>query len=370
MAISTRLKAYGYLSVFLIPLLIPATILAAQQFGNVNAWMWLPMACLFVLLPSADYLIGRDTINPQTEHSAQLEADRYYRWLTLLCVPVYLASVYFALDFFAVNVNNGALSLIGQIGWILSQGVIGGVVAINVAHELIHKSEALESNAGGVLLASVCYGTFKVEHVRGHHVHVSTPLDASSARFGQNVYGFVAQSVPRNVRAGFALEAKRLEKAGKSAWSWHNESLRWTALSLLFAALGFVIGGGLGVAFFFAQSIVAFLTLEVINYIEHYGLERKQLADGRYERTTHLHSWNSSYLLTNLMLFQLQRHSDHHENPKRRYQALKHYEASPQLPGGYAAMFLLALVPPLWFAVMNPRVKQHLDISSQASGTA
>ncbi len=361
MVISARLKAYGYLSVFLIPLLIPGSIFAAHNFGHVNAWMWLPMFCLFVLLPSADYLIGRDTLNPDIEQSARLESDHYYRGLTLLCVPVYLASLFFAMDFFATHTLNGELSLFGQIGWILSQGVIGGVVAINVAHELIHKSEALESNAGGVLLASVCYGTFKVEHVRGHHVHVSTPLDASSARYGQNVYGFVMQSIPRNIRAGFSLEAKRLQKTGKSAWSWHNESLRWTLLSVVFAALGFALAGWLGVAFFLAQSVVAFLTLEVINYVEHYGLERKQQPDGRYERTTHLHSWNSSYLLTNLMLFQLQRHSDHHENPKRRYQALKHYDASPQLPGGYASMFLLALVPPLWFAVMNPRVKQHLS---------
>jgi alkane 1-monooxygenase len=350
-----RWKSLGYLLIFCIPALMPASAWMARNVLDANFAAWLPMLMLFVLLPLADYGIGRDTQNPDPSELAALEANRYYRALTLFCAPVYLLALAYSGAYFA----NTPLSLAGQMGWLLSQGVVGGIVAINVAHELIHKSAKLEQAAGGLLLASVCYGGFKIEHVRGHHVHVSTPQDASSARFGQNVYAFVAQSVPRNMAAAARLEAARLQKLGLGFWHWRNELLLWHGLSLLLLIAFTLWLGAAGAVFFIAQSIGAFVSLEIINYIEHYGLERQKLADGRYERTTHLHSWNSNYLLTNLMLFQLQRHSDHHENPRRRYQALLHYDASPQLPGGYAAMFLLALLPPLWFALINPRVRAH-----------
>jgi alkane 1-monooxygenase len=348
-------KALGYLSIFLIPLMMPLAQALGLRLQSPNLTAWLPLFALFVLLPVADYLVGRDTHNPDRAQLAALEAQNYYRGLTLLCVPAYLAALFYSGHYFA----HAELSWAGKIGWLISQGVVGGIVAINVAHELIHKSNKLEQAAGGVLLASVSYGGFKIEHVRGHHVHVSTPEDASSARFGENVYGFVSQSVPRNMRAAFRLEALRLGKLGLSAWHWKNELLLWHGLSFMLLLTFITWLGPKGALFFIAQSIGAFVSLEIINYVEHYGLERQKLADGRYERTTHLHSWNSNYLLTNMLLFQLQRHSDHHENPRRRYQALLHYDASPQLPGGYAAMFLLALLPPLWFAVINPRVKAH-----------
>lgn len=357
-------KALGYLLIFVIPALMPLAAMLGSATGSPNLAAWSPLFTLFVLLPCADYLIGRDRSNPDTTALAALEAERYYRILTLLCVPAYLSALIYSGTYFV----HAPLALSGQIGWLLSQGVVGGIVAINVAHELIHKPSKLEQAAGGVLLASVCYGGFKIEHVRGHHVHVSTPLDASSARYGQTVYGFVAGSVPRNVLAAFRLEAARLKKLGLGFFSRHNELLLWHGLSALLLLAFYLWLGTAGAVFFLVQSVGAFVSLEIINYIEHYGLERQQGADGRYERTTHLHSWNSNYLLTNLMLFQLQRHSDHHENPRRRYQALLHYDASPQLPGGYAAMFLLALVPPLWFAVINPRVQAHRHASTSLSG--
>ena len=354
-AYAMRWKALGYVSIFLIPLMMPLAAWLGQRFQCQNVSAWVPLFALFVLLPAADYIVGRDSHNPAAGELAALEANRYYRVLTLLCAPAYLAALFYSGSYFA----HAELSFIGSLGWLLSQGVVGGIVAINVAHELIHKAGKFEQTAGGLLLASVSYGGFKIEHIRGHHVHVSTPEDASSAQFGDNVYRFVSQSVPRNIAAAFRLEAARLKKLALPAWHWRNELLLWHGLSALIFIVFTVWLGWAGAVFFLAQSIVAFVTLEVINYVEHYGLERKKLGDGRYERTTHLHSWNSNYLLTNLLLFQLQRHSDHHENPRRRYQALLHYDASPQLPGGYPAMFLLALVPPLWFAVINPRVRAH-----------
>jgi alkane 1-monooxygenase len=209
----------------------------------------------------------------------------------------------------------------------------------------------------------VGYFGFKIEHVRGHHVYVSTPEDASSAPRGMSVYVFLPRSVSRNVVAAWRLEAQRLHRLGLRWLHWRNEMLWWLAVWVGMAATAWTLLGMAGLAFFLIQGLLAALTLEIINYVEHYGLERRRFGD-RYERTTHRHSWNSNYLLSNLILFQLQRHSDHHENARRRYQALVHYDDSPQLPGGYSAMLLLALVPPLWKRIIDPRVEAHLAAGS------
>ena len=290
-------------------------------------------------------------------------------WLTLAAVPAQGAVLLWSGRHFALT-DFGPL---GTAGWLLSQGIVGGVLAINVAHELIHKDAAYERFAGGLLLTSVGYHGFKIEHLRGHHVHVSTPEDASSARFGQSLWHFLPRALLRNTRNAWRLETERLGRQGRRWWSADNELLRWSLLWAAFAA-GFGLWLGTeGLAFFLAQGVFAACALEIINYIEHYGLERQRIGqshDGqpRYERTTHLHSWNSDYLLSNLLLFHLQRHSDHHETARRRYQALIHHADSPQLPGGYAAMFLLALCPPLWFRIVNPRVHAFRSAQPVLSG--
>jgi alkane 1-monooxygenase len=350
-----RLKPYGYLLVLVIPALMPVAAWLGHSTGRPDASAWFPMFFLFVLLPLVDYAVGRDTSNPDGEAEiAALEARNGYRLLTLLVVPVQLALVaWSAAQFLALPLDAS-----GRLGWLLSQGVVSGVLAINVAHELIHKRGWLEPGAGGVLLATVCYGGFKVEHVRGHHVHVATPHDNSSARFGESVYPFIGRGLLRNPAAAWRLEATRLRALGLPALHWRNEFLGWTALSALMALGAGLWLGRAGAAFFVAQGVLAASSLEVINYVEHYGLQRRATGGGRHERTTHLHSWNSNYLVSNLMLFQLQRHSDHHENARRRYQALVHHADSPQLPGGYSAMFVLALVPPLWRRIIDPRVRR------------
>jgi alkane 1-monooxygenase len=345
-------KPWGYLLVFTLPPLMPAAAWLARSSAHPDAAAWFPLAVMFGLVPILDYAIGRDTANPTADEAAVLEAQVGYRLLTLACLPVYLALLAWSCATFVAL----PLSWAGELGWLLSQGVLGGVVAINVAHELIHKPGRLEPWAGGALLAAVGYGGFKVEHVRGHHRWVATPDDPSSAPRGTPVYAFVPRALARNARNAFRLEAERLAARGLPPLSWRNELLWWHGLTLLLAA-GFAgTWGPAGALFFAAQALVAAATLEVINYIEHYGLARRRGPDGRYERTTHLHSWNSAYRLSNLLLFQLQRHSDHHAHARRRYQALRHRPDSPQLPGGYPAMFLLALVPPLWFALIHPRL--------------
>lgn len=348
------LKPLGYLLVFVVPALMPFSAWLIARGASPDLAAWFPIFFLFVLLPTIDYAVGRDGSNPADEAAiARLEGQVYFRVLTWLCLPVQVALVLWSAWAFA----HLPLGPIGLLGWLLSQGVVSGVLGINVAHELIHKRARGEAWAGGLMLSTVCYGGFKIEHVRGHHVHVSTPEDASSAPFGASVYGFIGRALIRNTRNAWRLEAQRLSQLGLPALHWRNEWLWWTAISASFAVgLGLWLGAT-GVVFFLTQSLFAALSLEIINYVEHYGLRRQRLSDGRYERPTHLHSWNSNYLISNWMLFQLQRHSDHHEHARRRYQALVHYEASPQLPGGYSAMFVLALVPPLWHRIIDPRVR-------------
>jgi alkane 1-monooxygenase len=337
--------------------LLPLSYYVAQDSAHADVWAFLGPLLIFGLMPLLDALLGRDPANP--EESLQvpsMEKQLYYRILTLSCVPVLFTMLGWS---GWVLANNPVWSWIGQLGWTLSTGIVMGVVGITVAHELVHKDPAIEQNAGGLLLAAVCYAGFKVEHVRGHHVHVSTPECASSSRFGQSLYAFLPHAYLHNFLNAWRLEAGRLKRKGLPAICRHNELIWWYTLSAMFA-LGFTLAfGWLGLAFFLGQSCAAFTLLEIVNYIEHYGLHRRKQANGRYERTNPSHSWNSNFLITNLILFHLQRHSDHHAYAKRRYQVLRHHESSPQLPNGYAGMVVLALFPPLWRAVMDPRVKAY-----------
>ncbi|MFC0679692.1 alkane 1-monooxygenase [Lysobacter korlensis] len=346
----TPFKRYGFTLVYLVPALVPAAAALGQWTGQLDLMAWFPLFFLLVLVPIADYAIGRDPSNPAADEAARLDREVWFRALTLLAVPVHLGLLAWSAQHFVTTPFGPA----GQVGWLLAQGVVGGVLAINTAHELIHKDTRLERGAGGVLLASVGYHGFKVEHVRGHHVHVSTPLDASSARYGQSLWHFLPRAMWRNTVNAWKLEAQRLRQRGLPWWHPRNELIGWSALWLAFAVAFTVWLGPAGLVFFIVQGLAAGASLEIINYIEHYGLERAQLPGGRFERTTHLHSWNSDYRLSNMLLFQLQRHSDHHETPRRRYQCLQHHADSPQLPGGYGAMFVLALCPPLWFRIVHP----------------
>ena len=351
-------KPFGYLVALLVPAQLPlAAWLGGRHPQYLDALAWMPLAVLFVLLPVLDYTLGHDRDNPSPAAAVALERQWGYRAFALAFLPLQLL----LLGWSAQHLVTAGYGVVGVIGWLLSQGVVSGVAAINVAHELIHKDSRLERAAGGLLLCTVGYHGFKIEHVRGHHVHVATPLDASTARFGQTVWQFLPRALWHNSRAAWRLEAQRLRRLGLPPLHPRNEMLGWTGVWLVFAATAGYLFGAAGLGFFLAQGVLAASSLEIINYVEHYGLQRRRLADGRYERTTHLHSWNSSYRLSNLLLLQLQRHSDHHETPRRRYQALLHHPDSPQLPGGYAAMFVLALVPPLWRRVIDPRVPQALE---------
>lgn len=336
---------------FLLILIIPLSMLDAVRLGRFfempNVFAFWPLIVNFGFLTAIDYLVGKDTAQP----SEQVKQVALYRWIALATLPAHGLALWWGLHVYTTSDFNAW----GQLGWILSVGAISGTLAITAAHELIHKASRLEQWVGGLLLSSVCYGGFKIEHIYGHHVHVSTPRDASSARYGQSVYHFLPRAIWHNSLNAWRLETARLRRHHLPFW--RNEVLRWNLFSLLWMMGAFAAFGGAGVVFFIGQSIVAFSELEVINYVEHYGLERCQI-DGRYERVKPHHSWNSSYRLMNWFLLNLARHSDHHANAARRYQELRHMEEAPQLPGGYGAMVLLALVPPLWFRIIHPRLPQ------------
>ncbi|MEQ9546860.1 MAG: alkane 1-monooxygenase [Marinobacter sp.] len=349
------LKKYSYL-IAMIPLVLPALLLAAGEATElVNVFSWGVPVVVFGIIPILDMLLGKDALNPdESTEVPVMNNEKFYRAITLGWVVAFAALLVWGM----VTLASGTFSAVGGLGWIVSIGIVGGL-GINVAHELIHKDGKLETWAGGFLLSLVCYAGFKVEHLRGHHVHVSTPEDASSSRYNQSLYNFLPQAYVRNFINAWKLEAQRLQRKGHKALSWRNELIWWYSISAL-VGIGFTIAfGWLGAAFFFGQSFIAFTLLEIVNYLEHYGLHRRKLENGRYERTTPEHSWNSNYFLTNVFLFQLQRHSDHHAWAKRRYQVLRHHDIAPQLPAGYAAMVVLALVPPLWKRVMNPRVEAY-----------
>ncbi|MCW7540833.1 alkane 1-monooxygenase [Aquabacterium sp. A7-Y] len=336
---------------------------AASRWGHWDAWAWYTPSQFFILFPLIDTLVGRDRRNPDPAREAELERDRYYPALTLLCVPLQLGAMLWG----AWAYTQAPFGPLGQLGWLVSMGCLGGVLAINTAHELIHKPSRVEQTAGGLLLASVLYGSFKVEHIYGHHVDVATPADGSTARRGETVYGFIARALRRNVGRAFELERHHTSRRGRPWRVWRSEVLGWFAVSAgLAAACMLLAGGWQGLIYFAGQAFFAICLLEVINYIEHYGLQRRQLADGRWERVDPRHSWNSDFLFSNLMLFQLQRHSDHHAHAARRYQVLRRFDTSPQLPCGYACAVVMALLPPLWRHVMDPRVDAHDRVMERA----
>ncbi|MFW0792085.1 fatty acid desaturase [Gordonia sp. CPCC 205333] len=329
------------------------------------AWWWIGPFLLFILLPALDVFFGPDGENPPEELMEQLENDKYYRYCTYVFIPFQMASLIYACYLWtADNLSwlgiDGGLSILSKIGLALSIAVMGGI-GINTAHELGHKKDDLERWLSKVTLAQTFYGHFYIEHNRGHHVRVATPEDPASSRFGETFWRFLPRSVWGSLRSSIELERKRLDRAGKSFWHPSNDVLNAWAMSIvLWGALTAIFGWEI-LPYMVIQAIYGFSLLETVNFLEHYGLMRQTTASGRYERCSPQHSWNSDHICTNIFLYHLQRHSDHHANPTRRYQTLRSFDGAPNLPSGYASMITLAYFPPIWRKVMDHRVLDHYD---------
>ncbi|MEU2176084.1 alkane 1-monooxygenase [Nocardia sp. NPDC019219] len=338
-------------------LLAPSSALLPSQLvlhTGLEVFWWIGPIIVLIVIPVLDWSIGVDGSNPKDEDYELLSNDRYYRWCTYLMLPVQLIGLVIASYMWAGD----DLSVVDKLGLAATLGFVSGI-GINAAHELGHRVEHLERWLAKIALAQSGYGHFFVEHNRGHHVRVATPEDPASARLGESLWEFLPRSVSGSFRSALALERERLARKGKGWWSVHNHILQaWSMTLVLFGALIAAFGYQV-LPWLLLQAVIGIGLLETVNYVEHYGLLRARRANGMYARCSPRDSWNSDHLVTNIFLFHLQRHSDHHANPGRRYQTLRTSEQAPQLPAGYAAMIVLAAIPPLWRWMMDDRVLAH-----------
>ncbi len=379
---------------WLLGLMVPGFgIMAVVAYAYTDYW-WLLLAgplLVNVIIPVFDLVFGLDPSNPPDEVIEDLENDKYYRWVVYLYIPLqffilwavmyliaygnpiaYVADLLGVKDWLAANLGadlvrpmaeNGASDLTWYERLAIAfsaAGVMG--IAINTAHELGHKKETVERWLSKIALAPTFYGHFYIEHNRGHHVRVATPEDPASSRLGQSFWAFWPRTVSGSLKSAWELEAKRYKRKGTHPFHLGNDVLNAWAMSVVLYGAIIATFGWQVIPYCLVIVVAGFSLLEIINYVEHYGMKRQKVGEKqRYERVLPMHSWNSNNIVTNIFLYHLQRHSDHHANPTRRYQTLRDFKESPALPTGYAGMLTLALFPPLWRLVMDKRVVAHLD---------
>jgi len=339
--------------------LLPFLAVGLHELTGWGVWLWLGPIVILGMVPIIDWIVGLDPANPPDAVIKSLEQDRYYRWLTYLFLPLQYAG--FALAFWYIA--TGDLTLVNKIGLAVTVGFIGGL-GINTAHELGHKKESHERWLSKIALAQSCYGHFYIEHNRGHHVRVATPADPASSRVGESFYRFWPRTVFGSLASAWELESRRYSRRGQHPFRIGNDVINALLMTAALWALMVIWLGPAIMPFLLIQAFIAITLLEAVNYLEHYGMLREIVGvpgKERYERVEPRHSWNSNNIATNVLLYHLQRHSDHHAHPTRRYQALRDEKSAPALPTGYASMILLALVPPAWNRVMDPRVLDHFD---------
>jgi alkane 1-monooxygenase len=318
--------------------------------GN-ELWFLLPLVVNYVVAPLVDWAIGEDSNNPPEEVVMQLDQDPYYRRLTFAVVPLHFMTLIVCVWY----ATEQPLSWWGFVLLAVIAGMTAGL-AINTGHELGHKNSKFEKSLARIVLAVAAYGHFSVEHNRGHHKDVSTPSDPASARMGESIYKFARREIPGAFRRAWQVERERLTLRNKPIWHRSNPILQSYAITAALSLLLILLFGFLVIPFLLIHNLFAYWQLTSANYIEHYGLLRERDVKGRYERCQPHHSWNSNHIVSNLVLFHLERHSDHHTYPLRRYQSLRHFDDLPSLPNGYFGMYVLAYIPWLWFRVMDKRL--------------
>jgi len=338
-----------YVLVYITPILVFISI----YLGGI--YSYIAIIYVFGLIPFLEFFFSGTTQNMNEVEESLALKDRWYDLLLYSLVPIQVA----LLIYFLVRVDDTSLALWEKIGLMTAFGMTCGALGINAAHELGHRSTWYEQMMSKILLATTQYMHFFIEHNRGHHKNVSTDEDPASARYGETVYGFFVRSIRDSWLSAWHLEGKRLAAAKQGFWSLHNEMLRFQIIQLSILVAIFVIFDWQVLLFYLGGASLGFLLLETVNYIEHYGLRRKKITDGRYERTLPIHSWNSNHSLGRILLLEVTRHSDHHYLANRKYQVLRHFDESPQMPTGYPGMMLLSLIPPLWFKVMHRQIEKY-----------
>jgi alkane 1-monooxygenase len=323
-------------SYYLLSLTIPLAIFISFWLGGILSYFAVVYA--FVFLPLLEIFLPVLKENKTPSEEEQIKDHIYFDVIIWIMVPVQ----YGLLFWFCHLYENPDLGIMERIGLISAMGLGCGVLGINVAHELGHRSHPLEQVLAKLLLTTSLYWHFFIEHNKGHHKNVSTPLDPETSRLNETLYGFCLRSIKESFFSAFKIDPKEMKKA--------------MMLEIIFMIFLYFFFGERALVGFILSAIMGIILLESVNYIEHYGLMRKETTPGRYEKVLPHHSWNSDHPLSRAMLFELSRHSDHHSNVGRKYQILRHHDSSPELPTGYPGMILLALIPPLWFRVMNKKV--------------
>jgi alkane 1-monooxygenase len=335
-----------YFLAYLYPLIAMAGMLAG------DIWTFSGVFFLFILTPIMDEISGSKEGNPTSEEEEQNKRNWFFDILLWIWVPLQLGFMTWGFGKIAFD----QLTTLEFIGVSLSTGIITGGIGINIAHELMHRQGSFDRALAEILMSLVSYNHFCIEHVYGHHKNVATPNDPATSRFGESLYTFLPRTMFGTLKSAWILERDRCGRANIGRWSLKNRRFRYSLITLALYSSIPALMGPWALLYFVIQSAVAFTLLEVINYVEHYGLQRKEISKGRYERVLPKHSWNSTHRLTSYYLFNLPRHADHHYLASRHYYNLRHMEDSPQLPAGYATMLTIAIFPPLWHKIMDPRV--------------
>lgn len=319
-------------------------------------WSYLLVVFIFVFIPFLEHVLPLNPANYSEEEKEKRLKDKLYDWLLYINLLIVYGCLYYTFQ----TIEKKPLAPYEIVGIVLSLGIILGSNGINVAHELGHRKKLYERILGKILLVPSHYTHFFVEHNHGHHLDVSTPEDPSTAKYNQNLYSFWLQSVSGTYVKAWKIQ-KKLNKINKTPFfSLKNDMLWFTIVQVVYLLSIYIFFNFKVIVVAFVAGIVGFLLLETINYIEHYGLKRKKLPSGRYERVTEKHSWNSNHILGRILLYELTRHSDHHYKSTKEYQILEFHDESPQLPFGYPTSMVLSFIPPLWFSIMNKRIPDDM----------
>ena len=342
------IRAFKYYSPFIIYLG------ALKAFTSQGILCYAVLVYAWIVIPLLELFLNPEDANMSAAEEEMAKNNKLYDVILYCIVLLQIPTLFF----FLYNMQDESLTLFDKIGRIGTMGLLCGTFGINVGHELGHRVNKFEQALAKISLMTSLYMHFFIEHNRGHHKNVATPSDPSSARYGEMIYTFWVRTIVNSYISAWKIANEQMQKQGKSTWSLRNEMLQAHFIQITFIGLIVFVFGWQIMTYFLLAAFMGILLLETVNYIEHYGLSRKALGDGKYERAMPAHSWNSNHVIGRLMLFELSRHSDHHYLASRKYQLLRHHNDAPQMPTGYPGMMMLSLIPPAWFWVMNNRIKK------------
>ena len=342
-------KSFKYLTPFLL------YVLSIIAFNGNGILCWLPLLYAFFLVPFLELFIKADPNNLDEVEEALAKKNKVYDYILYAAVLMQ----YYSLWLFFNSLKQETLNSWDTAGRVISMGLLCGSFGINVAHELGHRVNKLEQTFAKMLLLTSLYMHFYIEHNKGHHKHVATAHDPSTAKYNQSLYAFWPQTLIGTYLSAWKISNEALVKKGKRWYSLQNEMLLFQLIQIAFVCIIYYFFGLKVTSLFIVAAIIGGLLLESVNYIEHYGLTRNEIGEDQYERVQPHHSWNSNHIIGRLMLFELSRHSDHHYLASRKYQILRNFENAPQMPTGYPGMILLSLCPPLWFKIMHQQIKKY-----------